>query len=106
MDLLIRRNGKYYLVDWKTNLLPSYNPEQLERSMADSEYHRQYGLYLHAVKRWLDRNTKGKASFGERFGGVFYLYLRGMNGRDDSAGVYFHRLTPQELELDHVLQNR
>ena len=55
MDLLFRKDDKYYLLDWKTNLLPSYGREQIERSMADSDYHRQYRLYLQAVARWLRR---------------------------------------------------
>jgi exodeoxyribonuclease V beta subunit len=97
MDLLFRTNGKYYLVDWKTNLLPSYGSDQLERSMADAEYHQQYRLYLQAVQRWLRRVHGKDFPFLERFGGVYYLYLRGMNGRDESTGVYFHRPTREDL---------
>ncbi len=103
MDLLFRKGERYYLLDWKTNLLPAYTSEQIERSMADSDYHRQYRLYLHAVRRWLERIHGPKFSFLDRFGGVYYLYVRGLNGRDDTAGVYFHRPTEQELELGALL---
>ena len=37
------------------------------------------------------------------FGGVYYLYVRGLNGRDESTGVYFHRPTEQDLDLRYVL---
>ncbi|MSQ94086.1 MAG: hypothetical protein EXR98_05965 [Gemmataceae bacterium] len=103
MDLLFRKNDQYYLLDWKTNLLPAYTAEQIERSMADSDYHRQYRLYLHAARRWLERVHGPKFSFLDRFGGVYYLYVRGLNGRDDTIGVYFHRPNAKELELSELL---
>jgi exodeoxyribonuclease V beta subunit len=104
MDLLFRKAAKFYLVDWKTNLLPGYGRNDIERSMIDADYHRQYRLYLQAVERWLRRVHGGDVPFRDRFGGVYYLYVRGMNGRDDSSGVYFHRPTPQDLDLEQVLK--
>ena len=104
MDLLFRKAGKYYLLDWKTNLLPSYQPDAIQRSMADSDYHRQYRLYLQAIARWLRRLHGPKWDFQEHFGGVFYLYVRGLNGRDDSTGVFFHRPEARELDLKFVLK--
>ncbi len=105
MDLLVRKDNQYYLLDWKTNLLPAYTREQIERSMADADYRRQYQLYLQAAARWLKRVHGAKIPFLERFAGVFYLYLRGLNGRDDSSGVYFHRPTPADLDLQSVLRS-
>jgi exodeoxyribonuclease V beta subunit len=91
MDLVFRRDKKYYLVDWKTNLLPAYTPEHLARSMAESDYHRQYRLYLQALARWL-RGVHGRDNrFVQQCGGVYYLYVRGLNGRDETTGVFFHR---------------
>ncbi|MBI2804749.1 MAG: UvrD-helicase domain-containing protein [Planctomycetes bacterium] len=104
MDLLLRKGNKYYLLDWKTNLLPGYTREQIERSMTDSDYHRQHRLYLNAARRWLERVHGAKFSFLERLGGVYYLYVRGMNGRDDSSGVYFHQPTADELDLKALLK--
>jgi exodeoxyribonuclease V beta subunit len=104
MDLLFRKNKRCYLLDWKTNFLSGYGREQIEKSMAESDYHRQYRLYLHAASRWLERMHKSPYSFRERFGGVYYLYLRGMNGRDESTGVFFRVPTEQDLELDAILR--
>jgi exodeoxyribonuclease V beta subunit len=106
MDLLIRKGDKYFLVDWKTNLLPGYDYDQLERSMTDADYHRQYRLYVHAIRRWLHRITGSEFSYGTHFGGVYYLYVRGLNGRDESAGVYFHRPSEAELNLAPLMQSR
>jgi ATP-dependent exoDNAse (exonuclease V) beta subunit len=104
MDLLFRRKYKYYLVDWKTNLLAAYSRDHIERSMAESEYHRQYRLYLQAVARWL-RGVHGRDyPFLKQFGGVYYLYVRGLNGRDETTGVFFHPPTQQDLDLDLALK--
>ena len=63
MDLLFRKHDKYYLVDWKTNLLPAYDQEHIKRSMDESDYHRQYRLYLHgAVRAWLRARCIGHAA--------------------------------------------
>jgi exodeoxyribonuclease V beta subunit len=104
MDLLFRHDKNYYLLDWKTNLLPAYGQEQMERCMADADYHRQYRLYLQAAARWLKRVHGPAFPVLERFAGVFYLFVRGMSGRDDSTGVFFHRPTAQDLDLSAVLR--
>ena len=104
MDLLFRKDDRYYLLDWKTNLLPAYTHDEIERSMSESDYRRQYQLYLQAAQRWLARVHGTKFAFLECFGGVYYLYVRGLNGRDNSTGVYFHRPTKEDLNLDLVLQ--
>ncbi len=104
MDLVFRRDDKYFLLDWKTNLLPGYSPDQLAASMAESDYHRQYRLYLHALARWL-RRTHGPGFDPLRaLGGVYYLYLRGLNGSDESAGVFFHQPTASDLDLDSAMR--
>jgi exodeoxyribonuclease V beta subunit len=103
MDLLFRAQGRYYLVDFKTNLLPGYTPEMLERSMEESDYHRQYRLYLHAVLRWLRRVHGERRNLEKQLGGVYYLYVRGLNGSDGSTGVFFHAPTKQDLDLKRIL---
>ena len=91
MDLVVRWRDKLWLFDWKTNLLPGYSPEEIGRAMEEADYHLQYRLYVRALDRWL-RRVHGERSGGgvsERIGGVFYLFVRGMNGRDDKTGVFF-----------------
>lgn len=104
MDLVFRRGDKYFLLDWKTNVLPAYSPDQLEASMAESDYHRQYRLYLHALARWLRRLHGAKFDPLEALGGVYYLYVRGLNGTDDSTGVFFRRPDESDLDLDLALR--
>jgi ATP-dependent exoDNAse (exonuclease V) beta subunit len=104
IDLVIRRSNKLFLVDWKTNFLPgSYAPDELRQAMQDSDYHRQYRLYVQALARWLKRMLGRAVDPARDFGGVYYLFLRGLNGRDESAGVFFHRPTAEDLRLERVL---
>jgi ATP-dependent exoDNAse (exonuclease V) beta subunit len=103
MDLVFRRSGRYFLVDWKTNSLPDYTGPELERSMQASDYIRQYRLYLQALDRWLKWALGPSFDSGRDFGGVYYLYLRGLNGRDANTGVYFRRPTAEDLRLENVL---
>jgi exodeoxyribonuclease V beta subunit len=104
IDLVVRRGNRFFLFDWKTNLLQgAYTPAELTRNMKECEYDRQYRLYLHALGRWLSR-VRGKAFDFERdFGGVYYLYLRGMNGRDETAGVFLARPSTDDLCLERIL---
>jgi exodeoxyribonuclease V beta subunit len=101
MDLVFRKHGRIYLVDWKTNLLESYAAEDIRQAMDECDYVRQYRLYLQALSRWL--GSRGGFDFNCDFGGVFYLFLRGMSGQDDSSGVFFHKPTAEDLRLDLVL---
>ena len=102
MDLVFRKNGMYFLADWKTNVLPGYSAQHIAESMRESDYHRQYQLYLHALRRWLKRVHGNAFDFARDFGGVYYLYLRGMNARDESSGVFFCRPPVEDLRLECV----
>jgi exodeoxyribonuclease V beta subunit len=103
IDLVFRFERKYYLVDFKTNLLADYGQEQIMRCMDDADYHRQYQLYLQALKRWLERMHGAGFTFHESFAGVYYLFVRGMTGKDDCKGVFFHVPSEQDLDLRYVL---
>ena len=92
IDLVLRARGRWFLVDWKTNLLPDYTPADLARCMEESGYHQQRELYVEAVSRWLTRRGR-RAPAPETIGGVYYLFVRGLNGKDESRGVFFHQPT-------------
>jgi len=103
MDLVFRKAGRYYLLDWKTNFLDAYDAPAITRAMDDSDYHRQYRLYLHALQRWLRRRHGDDFDFLEHFGRVYYLFLRGMTGDQSSPGVFCHRPTAADLDLDSII---
>jgi ATP-dependent exoDNAse (exonuclease V) beta subunit len=106
MDLVFRKSGAYYLLDWKTNdLHGDYSPEALRRCMGESDYERQYRLYAVALCRWLENRVPG-FDFDKHFGGVYYLFVRGMNGQDESSGVFFRKPTYRELDLPWIIASR
>jgi len=92
MDLIFRRAGRYFLADWKTNyLVRGYDPAQLRLAMDQHGYGLQLHLYAMALCAWLRRIRGTAFQYEHDFGGVYYLFLRGVNGVDESSGVYFQR---------------
>ena len=105
IDLVFRHNGKYYLVDYKSNFLGStladYNQEALKKEMLHSHYDWQYLIYTLALHRYL-QSVVPHYDYARDFGGVFYLFLRGMNGEPQS-GVFYDRPSFELItELDGV----
>ena len=101
VDLVFRHKGKFFIADWKSNRIDAgYGRKALEVCMNDAEYHLQYMLYTVALMRWLKQAFGDRFDAGSRFGGVFYLFLRGM-GTGNGNGVYF--VSPAELgTLEHL----
>ncbi|MBB5207962.1 exodeoxyribonuclease V subunit beta [Chiayiivirga flava] len=89
IDLVYRHDGRYYVLDYKSNLLPDYTPHALDTAVRDSEYDLQYALYAVALHRWLRFRLGDSYEAARDFGGVRYLYCRGLDaGRDDGAGIH------------------
>jgi len=81
IDLVTLHNGRYYIADYKSNWLGGHRDAYLQpavaNAMRDSGYHLQYLLYTVAVNRWLAARG-GDYSYESHFGGIQYLFLRGM----------------------------
>ncbi|MCK5541043.1 MAG: hypothetical protein KAI69_08935, partial [Deltaproteobacteria bacterium] len=92
IDLVFSHNNRYYLLDWKSNNLgpayADYQPKALQQSMLDSDYILQYHLYLVALHRFL-QSRLNDYDFETNFGGVYYIYVRGLNGLDADSGVFY-----------------
>jgi exodeoxyribonuclease V beta subunit len=102
IDLVVRRGERFYLVDWKSNALPEYAAVDVARSMAECDYVRQYRIYLQALAPWLKRHVAG-FDRARHLAGVFYLYVRGLSPDHPERGVYHHRPTREDFDLDVVL---
>ena len=80
IDLLFYYKNFYYLVDWKTNWLgqgrETYTSSSLQLAMEQHAYFLQASLYTEAMERYL--KVVEPRPFKECFGGVFYLFLRGL----------------------------
>jgi len=95
VDLVFRKDRKFYIADWKSNYLETgYDLESMGKSMDHADYHLQYKLYAVAVLRWLKQAMGDQFDPERDFGGVFYFYLRGM-GRGEGTGIY--HVPPDEL---------
>ncbi len=105
IDLVFRHNGKYYIVDYKSNFLGStltdYNQEALKKEMLHSHYDWQYLIYTLALHRYL-QSVVPHYDYARDFGGVFYLFLRGMNSEPQSGVFYDCPSVELITELDGV----
>ncbi len=94
IDLLFCHEGRYYILDWKSNYLgnrpENYTPDNLARDMERKLYPLQYLIYTVAVNRYLERRIPGYR-YESHFGGVLYLYLRGIDNSRPRNGVYFDK---------------
>lgn len=100
IDLVVRYNDRYYIIDYKSNYLgstyESYNPDQMHPAMAGHHYFLQYHLYLLALHRYLSHRLKGY-DYRRHIGGVFYLFLRGMQAEPGSKTGTFYDLPDFEM---------
>ena len=104
MDLVFCHNGKYYLVDYKSNFLgvepQNYVGKSLEQAMLANHYDWQYLFYTLALHRYLQQRDVNY-HYETHFGGVFYCFLRGMNG-ENQDGVFFDK---PDYALIQALEN-
>ena len=101
IDLVYRHDGKWYVLDYKSNRLPGYAADALQRAMRHSEYDLQALIYTVALHRWLRFRLGAGYDHGRDFGGIRYLFCRGLDAaRADSPGIHAQRFAP---ELVHAL---
>ncbi|MBM4957514.1 exodeoxyribonuclease V subunit beta [Vibrio parahaemolyticus] len=109
IDLVFEHQGKYYVLDWKSNHLgddvTSYHGEALKSAMADHRYDLQYQIYALALHRFL-RSRLANYQYEQHFGGVYYLFLRGMDGQSDH-GIFAAKPTFEFLqEMDRLIDGQ
>ena len=94
IDLLFRFKDRYYLIDWKSNWLGSkaadYGPEGMRQAMLEHNYYLQYHLYTLAADLFLQKRLPGY-DYETHFGGVYYIFLRGIDPADPSCGIFRDR---------------
>lgn len=95
VDLVFVHEGRYYLVDYKSNFLGSrfddYTPRALQREICVRRYDLQYLLYTLALHRYLRRRLSGY-DYARHFGGVYDLFLRGLRPETGPRhGVHFEQ---------------
>ena len=94
IDLVFCWQGRYYLLDYKSNWLgdrfADYSQEAMARAMVEHRYDLQYQLYTLALHRFLAHRIPDY-DYATHFGGVYYLFLRGLSPEQPGCGVYHCR---------------
>jgi len=107
IDSVVQHKGRFYLLDWKSNLLGTdiedYHRDRLGAVMARDYYVLQYHLYALALHAYLERRMP-QYNYDENFGGVFYVFLRGLqpDGNPD-YGVFYDR--PAQGFMQKMVKN-
>ena len=112
IDLVFEHEGRYFVLDWKSNHLGNYPADygraQMSAEMTRHAYHLQSLLYCVALDRYLRQRIAGYDR-QHHFGGSVYLFVRAVRPNwvlDDGspAGVYFDRPSDALIdELDSLL---
>jgi len=109
IDLVFEHHGKYYVLDWKSNHLgdqvEAYHGERLKTAMVEHRYDLQYQLYALALHRFL-QSRLADYDYEQHFGGVYYLFLRGIDGQGTN-GIFSAKPSRKMLEeLDLLIQGK
>lgn len=83
-DLVFEHDGRYWVLDYKSNHLgadeAAYTPQALAAAMAHHRYEVQAALYMLALHRLLRARLGEAYDPVQQLGGAVYLFLRGIDG--------------------------
>ncbi|WCN09965.1 exodeoxyribonuclease V subunit beta [Marinomonas mediterranea] len=108
IDLLFEWEGRYYVLDYKSNHLgyafEDYNPDAMQTAIAEHRYDLQYQIYTLALHRFLKQRLPNY-DYEKHVGGVCYLFLRGLQ-KEGATGVFSNRLSQTHVEaIDALFAN-
>ncbi|MBV7433475.1 UvrD-helicase domain-containing protein [Cardiobacteriaceae bacterium TAE3-ERU3] len=107
IDLVYRHNGRYYIVDYKSNHLGNhhqdYHRDAMNRTMDEHHYWLQAALYQVALHRLLQARLPGYQP-EQHLGSVEYYFIRAALPDDAETG-HLHIDIPTQLilDLDNIL---
>lgn len=100
IDLVVRQDGKYYILDYKSNYLGDsildYKTDRLKEEIYSANYDLQYHLYTVALWKYL-KSRDPEFCYESDFGGVAYLFVRGMR-KGERGGIWLHKPDKQVIE--------
>ncbi|GGY72906.1 exodeoxyribonuclease V subunit beta [Marinobacter zhanjiangensis] len=99
IDLVFEHNGRYYVLDYKSNTLgeddSAYTRQAMGEAILEKRYDLQYVLYLLALHRLLKARLPDY-DYDTHIGGAVYLFLRGIES--PSSGVFADKPPRQLIE--------
>ena len=97
IDAVVEHEGRWFILDWKSNWLGAtaadYGPDALADAMNAHFYVLQYHLYAAALFRHLKVRLPGFDP-AKHWGGVHYVFLRGLDEATPGRGVFHDRPSP------------
>ena len=100
IDLIFEFDGRFYIVDWKSNSLghrvEDYNVAAMQREITERGYDLQYHLYTVALDKFLRTRLAGY-DYEKHFGGVRYIFLRGVTPEKPELGIFHARPTAEKI---------
>ncbi|MFC5741595.1 exodeoxyribonuclease V subunit beta [Dyella tabacisoli] len=106
IDLVFEHQGRYYVVDYKSNWLgddaSAYTADAMRDSILRERYDLQYAIYTLALHRQL-RARLPHYNYERHMGGALYLYLRGVDA--NGHGVHRERLSYELIDAMDRLFN-
>jgi exodeoxyribonuclease V beta subunit len=75
LDAIFEHEGRAFVLDWKSNRLEDYDAATVA-ACVEEDYALQVKVYTLAALRFL--RIEDAADYGARFGGVIYVFLRGL----------------------------
>jgi len=108
IDLVFEHEGRFYIVDYKSNHLGhsehDYQAEQLNNAMISHDYPLQYLIYTLALHRYLKIRLPDYDP-EQHLGGSYYLFIRGMKADWGQSGIFYDKPELTVLNaLDSCLQ--
>ncbi|HZJ95394.1 MAG TPA: exodeoxyribonuclease V subunit beta [Thiopseudomonas sp.] len=102
IDLVLEHQGRYYVVDYKSNWLgetdADYSAEMINQCVLSHRYDLQYALYTLALHRLLKLRISDY-DYDTHMGGALYMFLRGVN-HPETQGL--HCLRPARELIEHM----
>ena len=100
IDLFFEHEGKFYILDWKSNFLGNslefYDTDYVKAAMYENNYNLQYLIYTVALTKYL-KLRKPNFDYDRDFGGVIYLFLRGVRA-GGATGIYYTKPEKQLIK--------
>ena len=97
IDLVLEHEGRYYVLDYKSNWLGAtaadYSEAAMSRALLEHRYDLQYVFYLLALHRQLQARLPDY-DYDRHIGGALYWFMRGV---DAENGGLCHQRPPREL---------
>ncbi|MDO6428475.1 exodeoxyribonuclease V subunit beta [Thalassotalea sp. 1_MG-2023] len=110
IDLVFEHQGKYYVCDYKSTHLghnfSDYLPSALLGDIQRHHYDLQYLIYAVALHRYLKQQLPNYHP-DQHFGGILYLYLRGIHPDQANSGVFYTPISSLLLtQLDSLFDSQ